>query len=348
MTLPGATIEALARRQRLSVLADVALALTTAVFIAVCLHLADASAVQHLGASAPGDPERLPTGTQVAALPSTDLGTPVMDAQARDPAPRPSNDLQRRIAEIRQGMENAVTGRDLDGLSYVSLPAAMSMVGGEWRWDRDGTHALGISEEGLARFTPGSVQADLNGSAVGIDGPPRRLGEEFYIPVRAIVSLYAGELSRDADSGLLQVRVRGKSFPVVSEQVFRMEICRGERWLRVYYAGKLAKEYPVCTGAGDNTPIGHFHIENKAEWPSWRAYWGEYMPGGSARNPLGARWLGTTARGRVTGWPIGVHGTNEPSSIGQRISGGCVRTYNANAIELYDTIPVGTPLWIHE
>jgi lipoprotein-anchoring transpeptidase ErfK/SrfK len=127
-----------------------------------------------------------------------------------------------------------------------------------------------------------------------------------------------------------------------------MEISRSERWLRVYYAGKLAKEYPICAGAGDNTPTGHFHIQSKAEWPSWRAYWGEYMPGGSARNPLGARWLGTSARGRVTGWPIGLHGTNDPSSIGRRISGGCVRTYNENAIELYDTVPIGTPLWIHE
>jgi lipoprotein-anchoring transpeptidase ErfK/SrfK len=72
------------------------------------------------------------------------------------------------------------------------------------------------------------------------------------------------------------------------------------------------------------------------------------MPGGSSRNPLGARWLGTSAHGHATGRVIGIHGTNQPSSIGQRISGGCMRTYNSNAIELYNNIPVGTQLYIHE
>ncbi|MEN6544752.1 MAG: L,D-transpeptidase, partial [Armatimonadia bacterium] len=41
-------------------------------------------------------------------------------------------------------------------------------------------------------------------------------------------------------------------------------------------------------------------------------------------------------------------GTNQPSSIGKRISGGCMRTYNDNAIELFNNIPVGTPVTIHE
>jgi lipoprotein-anchoring transpeptidase ErfK/SrfK len=94
--------------------------------------------------------------------------------------------------------------------------------------------------------------------------------------------------------------------------------------------------------------VGDFHIANKAVWPPWNAYWGEYMPGGSARNPLGARWLGTSARGRATGRVIGIHGTNQPSSIGRRISGGCLRAHNRDAIELYNNIPVGTPLTIHE
>ena len=114
------------------------------------------------------------------------------------------------------------------------------------------------------------------------------------------------------------------------------------------YAGERLVRWGCCVGAGGNTPVGTFHIQNKGVWPGWRAYWGEFIPGGSARNPLGARWLGTTARGRATERVIGIHGTNQPSSIGQRISGGCMRLTNAHAIELYDTIPIGTRVVIHE
>jgi hypothetical protein len=177
----------------------------------------------------------------------------------------------------------------------------------------------------------------------------RKIGDELHVPVTAMASLYGASIESDDGTGLVQATVGDGKFPVfVPNRLFRIEICRGGRWLKVFYAGKLAKEYPICSGAGNNTPVGEFHIQNKAVWPSWRAYWGELIPGGSRRNPLGARWLGTTARGRVTGWPIGIHGTNQPSSIGRRISGGCIRTYNRNSIELYETIPIGTPVSIHE
>jgi hypothetical protein len=348
MAPPSITIEALAQRQRSNALADTALALSATLFVGVCVLLADHSAVQRLAAPpAPSVPDP-PAGVQFAALPRSDLGTPVIEVSRTGPAPRPANDLQRRIAAIRQGMENAVSGREVDGLAYVSLPTVAGMVDGECRWDPAARQAIAISGEGLARFTQDASTAEFNGEAVGLPGPARRFEADLYLPAKSLVALYGATIDRDEDSGVLRVDVHGKRFPIVSEQAFRMEISRSERWLRVFFAGKPAKEYPICSGAGENTPVGHFHIENKAEWPSWRAYWGEYMAGGSPRNPLGARWLGTTARGRVTGWPIGIHGTNDPSSIGQRLSGGCVRTYNHNAIELYDTIPIGTPLWIHE
>lgn len=132
------------------------------------------------------------------------------------------------------------------------------------------------------------------------------------------------------------------------EDLFDLEIDRSDRTLQVRYLGHLIATWSICVGAGNNTPVGTFHIQNKAEWAAWVAYWGEYIPGGSHRNPLGARWLGTTARGRETGRVIGIHGTNQPSSIGQRISGGCIRLTNAHSIELYETIPIGTRVVIHE
>jgi hypothetical protein len=63
------------------------------------------------------------------------------------------------------------------------------------------------------------------------------------------------------------------------------------------------------------------------------------MPGGSD-NPLGARALYLFQNGRDTLYRI--HGTNEPRSIGQAVSSGCIRLLNADVIDLYDRVPVGT------
>jgi lipoprotein-anchoring transpeptidase ErfK/SrfK len=327
------------------------------VFVAVYAHLIDGAMLKRMAAgppSAAASAAPLPTGTRLAALPAGDGGAPVLEGNAATdregvPAGEPRNDLQRRIAKLQKGMENAIAGRSQGDLIYVSLPDLARIVNGDWRWEEGQRAGVLITDEGLVAFTTDSAQVLVNQEPRDLVQPVRLMAGLPHAPLKTAADLYDAALRENKETGLTTVAMGGESFPiVVPERLFRIEISRSERWLKVTYAGKLAKEYPICSGAGNNTPVGHFHIQNKAEWPSWRAYWGEYMPGGSARNPLGARWLGTTARGRATGWPIGIHGTNQPSSIGQRISGGCIRTYNQTAIELYETIPIGTPVWIHE
>jgi lipoprotein-anchoring transpeptidase ErfK/SrfK len=56
-------------------------------------------------------------------------------------------------------------------------------------------------------------------------------------------------------------------------------------------------------------------------------------------NPLGARALYLYAGGRDTMYRI--HGTNEPSSIGENVSSGCVRMFNQDVIDLHDRAPIG-------
>ena len=83
-----------------------------------------------------------------------------------------------------------------------------------------------------------------------------------------------------------------------------------------------------------------------AEWPDWRppremlersADLPEFMPGG-LDNPLGARalYLGNTL--------YRIHGTNEPSTIGQFVSSGCIRMRNQDVIDLYRRVSFGTPV----
>ena len=63
---------------------------------------------------------------------------------------------------------------------------------------------------------------------------------------------------------------------------------------------------------------------------------GTTVEGGSAANPLKARWMGI-ANG------VGIHGTGEDYSIGTRASHGCIRMHVADVIDLFKRVPVGTP-----
>jgi hypothetical protein len=273
-------------------------------------------------------------------------GEPVLSAY--EAAPPASSDLSRRVAEIRRTLGTVVEGVAWQGTIAAPVRALLSLVDGELQWSGSGAGTV-FWPSGRLRLTPGTCVAERSFSPLTLPLAPFVRNDELYLPVSSAAAAWGLQRSVDAASGVQTLVLGRRSLSILpGARAFHIEIDRSDRWVRVYYAGALAKQYPACTGEGDNTPVGEFHIQNKACWAGWRAYWGEYMPGGSPRNPLGARWLGTTARGRATSRVIGIHGTNQPSSIGTRVSGGCVRLHNQDVIELYDVIPVGTAVSIHE
>lgn len=109
------------------------------------------------------------------------------------------------------------------------------------------------------------------------------------------------------------------------------------------HEGKVQEIFPVATGkTEDLTPVGMFTVTVKAKNPYYRK---KNIPGGAPNNPLGARWLGFDAKdtdGRI----YGLHGTNNPSSIGGYVSEGCIRLKNEHIIRLYDRVPIGTKVLI--
>ena len=350
MSSPVPAIDTLARKKHYRSLADVALFLSAIAFVGLYARLADSLALARISPVA--DAPFVAADARLVALPEAEQGTPLLDPQT-DPEPEddapPRNDLQRRIARVQEQMGDTLRGRNLNDVTYVSVADVVRVMEADWRWDDERAAGVIITDDALVRFTADSSHVVVNEAAARLTNPVRLAAGEAHLPVKALAEVYGASIREDADTGLMEVALQDRTFRVaVPERLFAMEICRDGRWLRVSYAGRFVKEYPICVGAGNNTPIGHFHIRNKAVWPSWKAYWGELIPGGSSRNPLGARWLGTSARGHATDRSIGIHGTNQPSSIGRRISGGCIRTYNPYSIELYDTIPIGTPVWIHE
>ena len=118
--------------------------------------------------------------------------------------------------------------------------------------------------------------------------------------------------------------------------------------LRLYKALKFRKSYGVAVGQpAYPTPTGRFAISSKQVNPVWsvpNSPWagelqGTTVEGGSAANPLKARWMGI-ANG------VGIHGTGEDYSIGTRASHGCIRMHVADVKDLFGRVPVGTPVLI--
>jgi hypothetical protein len=124
-------------------------------------------------------------------------------------------------------------------------------------------------------------------------------------------------------------------------------ILRGSFQLKFYRHLRLVKTYPIAVGqVGLETPGGLYHVESKQVNPSWHvpnSSWagslaGRVIPPGPD-NPLKARWMGF-----VDG--AGMHGTDQPGSIGSAASHGCIRMYIPDVIELYDRAPLRTPVFV--
>jgi L,D-transpeptidase-like protein/putative peptidoglycan binding protein len=117
--------------------------------------------------------------------------------------------------------------------------------------------------------------------------------------------------------------------------------------LRLWKNLKLAKTYPIAVGMqGLETPAGTYTINDKQVNPSWHvpdSAWagdlaGKVIPPGPA-DPIKARWMGFFDG-------AGIHGTDEVSSLGSAASHGCVRMSIPDVEELYDQVPLGTPIYI--
>jgi lipoprotein-anchoring transpeptidase ErfK/SrfK len=119
-----------------------------------------------------------------------------------------------------------------------------------------------------------------------------------------------------------------------------------QRFLYLVMDGGKAMRYGVGVGRPGFEWSGTRTITRKAEWPEWRPPaemrkrrpdLPVYMAGGPS-NPLGARAM------YLGGSLYRIHGSNEPQTIGQAVSSGCIRMRNEDVIDLYERVGVGTPV----
>ncbi|MGA0595902.1 L,D-transpeptidase [Enterovirga sp. CN4-39] len=123
------------------------------------------------------------------------------------------------------------------------------------------------------------------------------------------------------------------------------------RFLYLVMEGGKALRYGVGVGKEGLEFKGEATVARKAAWPRWTptpnmirreperyAKWAGGMEGGDS-NPLGARALYLFKGGKDTLYRI--HGTNEPWTIGEAVSSGCIRMMNQDVIDLHRRVPVG-------
>jgi lipoprotein-anchoring transpeptidase ErfK/SrfK len=107
-----------------------------------------------------------------------------------------------------------------------------------------------------------------------------------------------------------------------------------DRKLALVEDGQIKKVYTVAVGKPTTpSPTGKFTIARRAKNPTY-SHDGKTVPPGPG-NPVGTRWMGLSVKG------YGIHGTNEPKSIGKAASHGCIRMARRDLEEMYEMVSVG-------
>lgn len=121
-----------------------------------------------------------------------------------------------------------------------------------------------------------------------------------------------------------------------------------ERKLYFVHARGSAIRYRIAVGKAGKQWRGVKYVEEMQVDPAWsppasvkrdNPRLPDVIPGGSPRNPMGARVIGLGPGGQYA-----IHGTNVPTSVGSAASYGCFRMHNEDVIDLYARVRMGTPV----
>ncbi len=159
-------------------------------------------------------------------------------------------------------------------------------------------------------------------------------------PIRQVRSIIAVALVASAEA-LCQER---QAVPVAAGEDARpprrIVVSIPDRKLALIEDGLVVKVYPTAVGrAASPTPSGTFTIVQRISNPAWYGTGKVIAPGKG--NPLGTRWLGLSRKS------YGIHGTNDPRSIGRNASHGCVRMRNRDVEDLFARVAVGDVVELH-
>jgi len=134
---------------------------------------------------------------------------------------------------------------------------------------------------------------------------------------------------------IAQDAAKVESTPAQTAQVKRtIVVSLEDRKLALVEDGQVVKVYTVSVGKPSTpSPVGTFTIQRRVKNPVYQHDGKAIQPGPA--NPVGTRWMGLSVKG------YGIHGTNEPKSIGKAASHGCIRMARKDLEEMYEMVHVG-------
>jgi lipoprotein-anchoring transpeptidase ErfK/SrfK len=247
------------------------------------------------------------------------------------------------VVESREGNFLSRSWEDLTGAE----------TGAEYELDVSySPKAVGRIVEGVRRELDTPMRdAKVSASFAGVNISPSSVGVTVKTKAlrRAIAeSLVSADAARTLAVPTRRIEPRVTTKQLANRYSHFIAISRSRRELRLFVDQKLAKSYRVGIGAaGFETPAGLYEIENKAVDPAWYVpdkAWagdlaGKVIPGNDPDNPIKARWMGFYDG-------AGIHGTADTASIGTAASHGCIRMLIREVKDLYDRVPLHTPLSI--
>jgi lipoprotein-anchoring transpeptidase ErfK/SrfK len=144
----------------------------------------------------------------------------------------------------------------------------------------------------------------------------------------------------------LPVRPNGSTGWVHLEQVslkqtpYRLEVALNAHQLRLFKDEELQQTFPIGVGRGETpTPGGIYYLRVLIKTTQPQGAYGPYAYGLNGFSPVLKDFAGGDG-------VIGLHGTNDPSSIGKDVSHGCIRLNNSDILKLVKILPLGTPVKI--
>ena len=177
-------------------------------------------------------------------------------------------------------------------------------------------------------------------------------GAALLLLAASAATVRANDNQQMSGQALADMEVRPRAAPPPREQIAytgsypagTIVVSTEERRLYYILPGNQAIKYGIGVGRPGFEWGGTKRVSMKRIWPSWRPPiemlrrrpdLPHFLPGGPD-NPLGARamYLGRTL--------YRIHGSNEPQTIGQAVSSGCIRMTNEDIEDLYERVRVGT------
>jgi lipoprotein-anchoring transpeptidase ErfK/SrfK len=272
--------------------------------------------------------------SQGQVAPGTGAG-PIERGEA--PASNDQPPTGERLAQIQAALEAGRRAMDRDDLVTAQTQLTTAVRSGATGQEAIEARAKLVKMADRAVFSPEHVKGDPHTSTYLVQKGDTltKLAKMHKITPDLVARMNnLGNKATIREGARLKV-VRGPFNAVVRKRDFTLD---------VFLDDVLVRTYKVGLGEHGSTPTGTWKVKNKLTNPTYfPPRGGKVIQADDPSNPLGEHWIGLegVAGEAKNQERYGIHGTNEPDSIGKEASMGCIRMHNADVEELYSLLVIG-------